>query len=145
MTLTEKAAYLKGIADGMKLSAEEPADKLLLTIVDLLGEMAQAVSENEDDIALLTEDVDALFSDVYDDDIDFDDDDEEDDDEELYEIECPKCGETIYLDFDEIEQGDLTCPACGELLDIELHLEDECDCDDDGCECCHHEHGADEK
>ena len=129
MTLTEKAAYLKGIADGMKLNAEEPVDKLLLSIIDMLDDVAKSVTSNEEEIELLTDDVDALYEDVYDDD---------EDDEELYEIECPKCGEKIYLDFDEIEQGDITCPACGETLEIELHTDD-CDCG-----CCHHDESDDE-
>lgn len=152
MTLTEKAAYLKGIADGMKLNAEEPVDKLLLSIIDMLDDVAKSVTSNEEEIELLTDDVDALYEDVYDDDEDDEDDDdlddededdededdEDDDDEELYEIECPKCGEKIYLDFDEIEQGDITCPACGETLEIELHTDD-CDCG-----CCHHDESDDE-
>ena len=149
MTLTEKAAYLKGIADGMKLNAEEPVDKLLLSIIDMLDDVAKSVTSNEEEIELLTDDVDALYEDVYDDDEDDEDDDdlddddededdEDDDDEELYEIECPKCGEKIYLDFDEIEQGDITCPACGETLEIELHTDD-CDCG-----CCHHDEIDDE-
>ncbi len=131
MTLTEKAAYLKGIADGMKLNADEPTDKLLLSIIDMLDDLAKSVTTNEEEITLLTDDVDALYEDVYgDEDEDLSDEIEDDDDEELYEIECPKCGEKIYLDFDEIEQGDITCPACGEALEIELHLDD--------CDCCHH-------
>ena len=62
MTLTEKAAYLKGIADGMKLNAEEPVDKLLLSIIDMLDDVAKSVTSNEEEIELLTDDVDATKS-----------------------------------------------------------------------------------
>ena len=55
MTLTEKAAYLKGIADGMKLNAEEPVDKLLLSIIDMLDDVAKSVTSNEEEIELLTD------------------------------------------------------------------------------------------
>ena len=135
MTLNEKAAYLKGIADGMKLSDADPNGKLLLSIIDLLDDMAKTVSDNEDAITLLGDDVDDLYEALgEDEDFDDEDDDEEDDEEDgdLYEVECPKCGEKIYLDYDEIQEGDITCPACGEALEIEIT--DESDDDDEGDE-----------
>ena len=136
MTLTEKAAYLRGIADGMKLAADQPSDKLLMTVIDMLDDIAKAVTKNEEKIEMLTDSVETMFTDLYDSEDGAElseEDDDETNEEELYEIECPKCGERVYLDFDEIEQGDITCPACGELLEIEWHP-------DDGCECCDHEH-----
>ena len=47
---------------------------------------------------------------------------------------CDGCGETFYLDEDEVAQGSYVCPACGKTLEFEF--EDDCDC---GC----HHHGED--
>ena len=43
MSLTEKAAYLKGLLDGMHLEPQTPQDTVLLKVVDLLNEMAQEI------------------------------------------------------------------------------------------------------
>ena len=39
MTLSEKAAYLKGLMDGLDLNKESAEGKMIAGIVDLLGEM----------------------------------------------------------------------------------------------------------
>ena len=43
MSLTERAAYLKGLLDGMHLEPQTPQDTVLLKVVDLLSEMAQEI------------------------------------------------------------------------------------------------------
>jgi formylmethanofuran dehydrogenase subunit E len=137
MTLTEKTAYIKGLMEGLDFKADTPEKKILAAVVDLLDDLAIAVTEAEEDIEYLNdyaEELDAdlgdVESDIYecDDDEDFDDEDE-DDDEDYYEAVCPKCGEMIYLDDDLLECDDILCPECGEKLICEL---DECD----GCSCC---------
>ncbi len=52
-----------------------------------------------------------------------------DDDEELYEIECPACHDTVYLDEDMLSEDGITCPNCGTELEFDF---DGCDCG-----CCH--------
>lgn len=58
------------------------------------------------------------------DDDDFEDDDEEDG-EEMYEIECPACHETIYLQESVILEGAVDCPNCGEPLEFDIEFEEE--------------------
>ena len=48
MTLSEKQAYLKGLADGMKLDESKDEIKLLKGIIDLLGEVTAAIDEIDD-------------------------------------------------------------------------------------------------
>jgi hypothetical protein len=134
MNLTEKAAYLKGLAEGLGLDPENKETKVINAIIDLLDDLALTVADNEDEIALITEqldavdeDLDALESYVYDDeecDCDICDDFDEDD---LYELECPSCKEIVCFDssiFDGDEQ--LTCPNCGEVFDkFEIVNEDD--------------------
>ena len=115
MTVTEKVAYLKGLAKGL----------------DLAQDMALTVSDLEDEVAELGEQIDAVDEDLADvEEIVFDDYDDEcdccGDDDEMYEVECPACHETIYLDESILEDGAIECPNCG----TELEFDFDCDCDD---------------
>lgn len=132
MSMTEKVAYLKGLADGMELG-EGKNEKLLKAIIDTLEEMAYTVDDinaDLDEIALQVDAVDEDLADleeyVYEDDYDYDS------DEEFYDVQCPSCGEVICIDEEILEEGCITCPNCGELLEFECEFD--CDCDE--CEDC---------
>ncbi len=139
MTLTEKTAYIKGLMEGLDFKADTPEKKILAAVIDLLDDMALAVTEIEEDIDYLSdyaEELDSDLGDVERDIYECDDDDDCDccdcdDDEDYYEAVCPKCGEIIYLDEDLLQCDDILCPQCGEKLICEL---DDCDCD--CCEDC---------
>ena len=55
-------------------------------------------------------------------------------DDELYEVECPSCGEEIYLDDEMLDEEFIECPACGEKLELDIEFDD-CDCDCGCCDC----------
>ena len=133
MTVIEKVAYLKGLADGLKLSDETAEGKVLLNVVDVLQDMALSITDLEDAVEELGETVDVIDEDledvediVYDEDEDddYDDDDDydeyDDDDEALYEVVCPTCGDTICLDESMLCEGEITCPNCHEKLEFDL-------------------------
>ena len=132
MTLTEKAAYIKGLADGLNLDADKPETKIINALLDLVDDMALSVCDLEDELALVgeqvdavDEDLDALESYVYDDD-DCDcccDDDCDCCDDDFFEVECPACGDTICFTCD-TDPEDLVCPACGEKLAVLDAFED---------------------
>ena len=141
MTVIEKVAYLKGLADGLKLSDATAEGKVLLNVVDILNDMAMSITDLEDAVEELGETVDAIDEDledvedeVYADDDDYDEDDDEfdDEDEALYEVVCPTCGDTICLDESMLCEGEIKCPNCGEKLEFDL---DDLDCKND-CEGC---------
>ena len=44
MTINEKAAYLKGLMDGLKLDTEASEGKMIAAIVDLLGDLTKKVT-----------------------------------------------------------------------------------------------------
>lgn len=146
MTLTEKAAYLKGFADAAKLEDKEDVAKLLGKIIDMLDDLAISVSDIDDTLDSVMEQLDAVDEDldeleeyVYEDyDEDYDDDDfwsdDDDDDEDItYEFECPECGKTVYLDESLFESDDdIVCPACGAVLeDLTLSFDEEDEDEDD--------------
>ncbi len=138
MTLTEKVAYLKGLAEGLALDESKPEIKVIKTMMDILDDLALTVADLEDGMDLISEQLDAVDEDldelegfVYeeldDDDCDCCDDCDCYDDEEFYDVECPACHEVIGIDIDTLEEGSIECPNCGELLEFE------CDCDCDDC------------
>ena len=45
MNISEKAAYVKGLFDGMEPDMNEKQNKILKALIDLVGEMAEEVSE----------------------------------------------------------------------------------------------------
>ena len=134
MTLTEKAAYIKGLADGLNLDADKPETKIINALLDLVDDMALSVCDLEDELALVgeqvdavDEDLDALESYVYDDD-DCDcccDDDCDCCDDDFFEVECPACGEIINVDEGILESGSIQCPNCNENLEFDIEYEDD--------------------
>ena len=66
MTITEKAAYLKGLAEGLDLDKDSKEGKLFAAIIDLLDEMAEEVTSLDEDIVELAEGLDAVSEDLED-------------------------------------------------------------------------------
>ena len=141
MNLTEKASYIKGLAEGMKVDANDNTGKLILALIDVIDDMSLTISDLEDEVAALTEQIDAvdedlsLLEDDYyeawaedDDDAEYWDDDDEyyyDDDEQFFEVECPECHDNIILDEEMVAEGSITCPNCGINIEFEMDDEDE--------------------
>ena len=148
MGVTENAAYLKGLAEGMNIDKDSNEGKLIVKMLDVISEMADKIQTLEilnDDLyeymEQMAEDIVALEDDIYldDDEDDFEDysdlNDDEDfsfnEDEEYYEVECPACGEKICF-TEELDTENMLCPACGEAIGkIEF-----CDGDCEGCDEC---------
>lgn len=140
MNLTEKVAFIKGLAEGTKLDTQSQEGKILAAMVDLLDDMAATVSDLDDDYGDLCDQVDSIDDDLYalEEDVYRDDEDDEDEEDFFYEVVCPTCNKTICLSEDVLLDGETSCPNCGE--ELEFDFDDICDCDDDcccesGCEC----------
>jgi len=141
MNLTEKSAYIKGLAEGLDLNKSTAEGKLIAALIDLTSDLSEYVAELEDELdelrdyaEELDEDLGAVEEYLMDEeecdccdccDDEFDDEDFEDDGEdEFFEVTCPGCGETICFD-DSIDPEDLTCPACNEKFACDIVAEDE--------------------
>ena len=132
MTVTEKAAYLKGLAEGLDLDADKPESKLIKAMIEVIDEMALSVSDLEDSMDMVVEQLDAVDEDLAEvEDYLFEEDDDysEAEDGDYFEVECPACGETICLDESILTKDSIECPACGETLefDFDEDFEDEDD------------------
>ncbi len=143
-TLKERASYLAGLAEGMELEASKES-KLILKLLEVVDEMAERIDDLEAYVEELDAKVDEIDHDLgdleeeyYEDcDCDCDDDDCDCcdcdcDDDDVYEFECDKCGETIFVDGSLLDEDEeILCPNCGEEISLEF---DDCDCG-----CCDHE------
>jgi formylmethanofuran dehydrogenase subunit E len=136
--LYERVAYLKGLAEGMKVDESTDQGKLISKIIDVLSDFADSINELSESQNELDEYVEAIDEDLstLEDDLCFDEDDDndefdDDDDYDYVEVECPHCKEFVYLDEDLVESGEqVICPNCHEPIEFEF----ECGC---GCE---HDH-----
>ena len=138
MTVTEKAAYLKGLAEGLNLEESKPETKLINAMIDVIDELALSVADLEDAVDMLTEQVDAVDEDLAElEDFVFEDEEYDDDcdccsgccDDDYFEVECPACGEVICLDESVLDEESIECPACGETLEFDFDIDDEEDDD----------------
>lgn len=134
MSVTESAAYLKGLFEGKDSDDKKLMSELLSTIADMastITKLQEEIKELRDYAEELDEDLGDVEELVYDlDDDDEDEDDEDDDDDEYYEVICPSCGETVCFDGS-MDPSELVCPACGEKFDAVCDAEDCAQCE--GC------------
>ena len=129
MGVSEKVAYLKGLAEGLGLDAESKEGKLFAAIIDVLDEMAEEILDLEEEMADIEEGLDAVSDDLseveetlyeLEDEFDDDDDEDEEDEEDCFMTTCPACEEEIFFDETVLEDGEVVCPNCGEKLEFDL-------------------------
>ena len=92
MGISEKVAYLKGLAEGLKLDAESNEGKLFAAIIDVLEDMADEIADMQDEMVDLEDGLDAVSDDLseveeslYE--LEDEDEDEWDDDEHYFVYE----------------------------------------------------------
>lgn len=150
MTVNEKVAYIKGLMEGLDFKPDTSEKKILSLVVDLLADMCEAddsISDRMDNLEQYLSELDSDLGDVEellcdpdpdddddddddgdddpdDDDNDDDDDGDDGDDDDIFEVECPNCGETVYFDSSLLDKKEIRCPACNEKFSFEFN-EDE--------------------
>lgn len=123
MGIWEKVAYLKGLADGIKLDASTDEGRLMYAVIDALGSVAVEAAELRQGQNNLSEAVDAISDDLADIEELFSGNDGEDA-AAGYEATCPACGETVRFDEEVLEEGEIVCPNCGQKLEFDLEASD---------------------
>ncbi len=125
MNLTEKAAYIKGLTEGLELDADKKEARIIKELLELVSEMAADVEDIGTDLSNLyeafeelDEDLGMVESELYGaaGDMLLDG---------IHEICCPNCQEVVVLDEEILRNGDIICPDCGEKIEWEI---DTCDC-----------------
>ena len=123
MTISEKVAYLKGLAEGLDLDTTKSKEgKLISVMIGILEELAMSVEDLEENALNLGEEIDVLSDDLADvEEVVFDEDEEtEDYDDDWFEVECPTCGADILVDDASLVDGEVECPSCGTRYAMEL-------------------------
>ncbi len=143
MNLSEKVAYIKGLAEGLGIDDSTKEGKVIGLMVEALRDMSLSIEDLEhdydelrDNIEILDEDLTSLEDDFYE-----DDDCEcgcgghghghdhgcgcgcEDDD--FYEVTCPTCDEVFYVDSEMLEEDDISCPSCSEAFEVSIDEDDD--------------------
>ena len=131
MTISEKVAYLKGLAEGLDLDTVKSKEgKLISVMIGILEELAMSVEDLEDNASNLGEEIDTLSDDLADVEKIVFDEDEQDYDDDWFEVECPSCGADILVDDEALADGEVECPSCGARYAMEL-TDDEDESDND--------------
>ena len=131
--ISNRAAYLKGLADGLKLDKETTEGQLIDGILELLGDVAEELEMLDQEQAFLADKMDEM-DDVIEMIADEAFGEEYDDEDDMYTLVCEECGAEIDLtgdDLDDIAEGVFKCPDCGEVIELDF---EGCDC---GCDCEH--------
>lgn len=139
MTIVEKAAYLKGLTEGLGVEPDSRDGKLWGALTDLLGDIAHTLEEHEAGLDAHEETLDDVYEQLIylqevtlpteeltdDDDEDYEFDEDEDESLykpslRLYEAEEEEDDEEQAdgdeeLDYDGVLY-DVTCPGCGETI-----------------------------
>ena len=139
MELSNKAAYLQGLVDGLGVDESTKEGKIIKAMSALLAEMAEALEGMDEDLSRaydqindLSDELEDLEADLYEDE-DEDDDEEDADDandddiasEPFYEVACPNCGETVYVSEDDLDAGEANCAHCGVTFEVALEGDEE--------------------
>ena len=144
--MKEKAAYLKGLIDGLGIDENTKEGKVIKAMSELLSEMAETVDSIDEDVTHaydqindLSEELEDLEADLYEDEDaedeedDSDDETEADDDDDnadvagepYYEVACPACGKTVYVSEDDLDAGEANCAHCGVTFEVALEGDEE--------------------
>ena len=144
MELSKKASYLQGLVDGLGVDESTKEGKIIRAMSQLLTEMTDAMEAMDEDLSRaydqindLSDELEDLEADLYEDededDEDQDSDEENEDDandddiasEPFYEVACPNCGETVYVSEDDLDAGEANCTHCGVTFEVALEGEEE--------------------
>ena len=123
MTISEKVAYLKGLAEGLNLDTEKSKEgKLISVMIGILEEVGLSIEDLEENVQALGEEIDAVSDDLADveSEVYGEDDDGEDFDDDWFEVECPNCEEPLVIDDKALADGFIQCPSCQTKFSLDL-------------------------
>lgn len=135
MNLKERVAYLQGLTNGMDINSDTREGRLLINVVDVLEDIAEAVegvrlqqNDLEQFVESIDEDLSFLEDDYYDVEIETIgdgggyadiDEDEEEDGIDFVEVECPSCHESVHFEEEFLSDDtgiEISCPNCGGIV-----------------------------
>lgn len=136
MTISEKVAYLKGLAEGLNLDTEKSKEgKLISVMIGILEEIGLSIEDLDENAQALGEEIDVLSDDLADVESEVFGEDEDEDgenyDDDWFEVECPNCEEPLIIDDKALAEGVVQCPNCETKFSLDLS-DDTVEADEDG-------------
>ena len=134
MTIVEKAAYLKGLTEGLGVEHDSRDGKLWGALTELLSDIAHEIEDLQatdldyaDTLDEIGDELSYLEELTCDLDVPEDFDDSDDDDEESCGGLCSSCGGFCEDEIDDDEEDgpdydveyDISCPVCGEEITVD--------------------------
>ncbi len=142
MSISEKCAYIKGLAEGLNLDNSKPEARLISELINIVEDLIDVIDDIEEDVEELEEYVEELDHDLgkvesyvfeCDDECDCCDCDDEDCDCDCHyedcadcdgcdeDCECEDCEGCLMEEYYEAQ-----CPNCGEIIcfDVDIETED---------------------
>ncbi|HHU63162.1 MAG TPA: hypothetical protein GXZ32_02970 [Clostridiales bacterium] len=116
--LKERVSYIRGLADGLGVDDTTNEGKILLNIVDLLDEMADAIVELDTSQSELDEYVEILDENLADVENQVYGYEEEDEEKNYIEVECPNCKGIVLFEQEtfDYDDEDIICPNCNKPI-----------------------------
>ena len=127
MTISEKVAYLKGLAEGLNLDVEKSKEgKLISVMIGILEEIGLSIEDLEENALALGEEIDVLSDDLAEvESVVFEDKEDEDLEDEAFEVQCPNCEEPLFIDDEALAAGEIQCPNCETRFALDLSDDEE--------------------
>lgn len=124
--LREKAAYMRGVLEGINFNGDEQQKRLWESLIDFcdgvaddLGQLDDSHKEFADYIEAIDEDLCTLEKFFYNNEAEDADSQEvtftSDQDHGVLEMNCPFCNQGLYFEDDEGEY-EVVCPECGKVI-----------------------------
>lgn len=124
--LREKAAYMRGVLEGINFNGDEQQKRLWESLIDFcdgvaddLGDLGDSQSEFADYIEAIDEDLCTLEKYFYNEDEEANESQEvifnSDQDGSVLEMNCPYCNQGVYFE-NEAGEYEVVCPECGKVI-----------------------------
>lgn len=119
MNISEKVAYLKGLAEGLDIGADPKNGRIINGILGVLEEMAYALRNMPGESEKLKEKPKAAYKGYK----EYKEKEEADNEylDGFFEMVCPSCKKQVFIQTDDILESDdmsIECPECGNEIDI---------------------------
>lgn len=126
-TISEKCAYLGGLAEGLNLDCEKPEGRLIMELLDIVSLMAEEIEDLQEECETLRdycEELDEDLGDVEEIVLELDEDDDDEDWDEYDELDdcdgdcvmCDGCDSIEDLEAIDENMRCYMCPGCGDTI-----------------------------
>jgi len=136
MSISKRVTFLKGMVEGLSLGNSTKEEKVIHMIIDILGDISAEIDEISEGVTNLDDDITALTEEVkeLEDSLQVDEGScgcgdhhghhhhhhDKGSSPNFYAVRCPSCQNEITIDEDVLKLGAIDCPSCSEKLELDM-------------------------